>query len=181
MEVCGKGLQSEFRYDQEIMKKNLLLAILLAGALCGCNGRTTSECESTCKENMTGTDNDNITDMNNISNEDLSGIRKALDLYVAAAVEGDSNVAKSAFAENATMSHAENDSLVCLPIKALYDYYDATGKHPASYEISECSVAGDVAMVRIESVFGDTKFTDMFALVKEGKDWKIVSKIFHVK
>ena len=90
-------------------------------------------------------------------------------------------MAKPAFAEGATISHAENDSLICLPIQALFDYYDATGKHPASYEISECSVAGDVAMVRIESVFGDAKFTDMFALVKDGADWKIVSKIFQAK
>lgn len=117
----------------------------------------------------------------NVSADDLNGIRKALDLYVKAAVVGDSNVARPAFAEGATISHAENDSLVCLPIKALYEYYDETGKHPASYEISECNVAGDVAMVRIESVFGEAKFTDMFALVKDGSDWKIVSKIFTVK
>lgn len=45
----------------------------------------------------------------------------------------------------------------------------------------ECSVAGDVAMVRFESVFGDAHFTDMFALVKAGSEWKIVSKIYTVK
>ena len=117
----------------------------------------------------------------NVSAEDLAGIRKALDLYVNAAVAGDSAVARPAFADGATISHAENGELICLPIQALFDYYDATGKHPASYEISECNVAGDVAMVRIESVFGDAQFTDMFALVKSGADWKIVSKIFTVK
>lgn len=117
----------------------------------------------------------------NLSAEELAAIRKPLDLYVGAAIAGDSNVARPAFAEGATISHAENDSLICLPIQALFDYYDQTGKHPASYEIAQCSVAGDVAMVRIESVFGDTEFTDMFALVRDGADWKIVSKIFQVK
>lgn len=116
--------------------------------------------------------------MNNVSAEDLAGIRKAMDLYVQAAVEGDSKVARPAFAEGATISHAEDGKLICLPIQALFDYYDTTGKQPASYEVAECNVAGDVAMIRIESVFGDAKFSDMFALVKDGEDWKIVSKVF---
>lgn len=119
--------------------------------------------------------------MNKVSKEDLAGISKALDLYVQAAVEGDSKVARPAFAEGATISHVENDSIICLPIQALFDYYDKTGKHNASYEISECNVANDVAMVRIESVFGETKFSDIFTLAKEGSEWKIVSKIFTVK
>lgn len=119
--------------------------------------------------------------LNTVSDEELAAIRKPLDLYVQAAIEGDSKVARPAFAERATISHAENDSLICLPIQALFDYYDETGRQPASYEITECNVAGDVAMVRIESAFGEAQFTDMFALVKEGSDWKIVSKVFTVK
>ena len=117
----------------------------------------------------------------NVSPEDLAGICKAMDMYVNAAVEGDSKVARPAFAEGATISHAEDGKLICLPIQALYDYYDATGKQAASYEVAECSVAGDVAMIRIESVFGNAEFSDMFALVKDGDDWKIVSKIFQAK
>lgn len=49
------------------------------------------------------------------------------------------------------------------------------------FAISSCSVAGDVAMVRIESKFGETDFSDMFTLVKDGSDWKIVSKVYHNK
>lgn len=63
-----------------------------------------------------------------VSNEDKAGIIKALDMYVIAANEGDSKIARPAFAEGATISHAENDSLICLPIQALFDYYDKTGK-----------------------------------------------------
>lgn len=117
----------------------------------------------------------------NVSADDLAGISNVLDLYVQAAIEGNSAIARPAFANGATISHIENDSLICLPIQALFDYYDETGKHPASYEITECCVAGDAAMVSIESKFGDAKFTDMFALLKEGNNWKIVSKIFHVQ
>lgn len=113
--------------------------------------------------------------------EEIAGIRKVLDLYTGAAIQGDSKVARPAFAEAATMSFTENNKLVCVPIQALFDYYDSTGKQPASYEITDCNVAEDVAMVRIESAFGEARFTDMFTLVKDNDGWKIISKIYHVK
>ena len=161
------------------MKKYILIPMVCAlAALSACCGKT--ECDTPVR-NCNQTNNSNTAMCSNVSSEDLAGIRKALDLYVQGAVEGDSKVARPAFADGATISHAEDGALICLPIQALFDYYDTTGKHPASYEIAECSVAGDVAMVRIESVFGEAAFTDMFTLVKEGFDWKIVSKIFQVK
>lgn len=116
-----------------------------------------------------------------IDAQELSAIRKPLDLYVRAAIEGDSKIAMPAFADGATISHVENDTLVCLPIRSLFDYYDETGKQPASYEISSYSISGNVAMLRIESKFGDSEFCDMFNLLKAGGEWKIVSKIFSVK
>lgn len=117
----------------------------------------------------------------NANTEDIIAIRKTLDLYVEAAIHGDSKVAEPAFAANATISHVENDVLVCAPIKELFAYYDATGKQSASYEISQYSIVGNVAMVRIESKFGETEFSDMFTFAKNGKDWKIVSKVYYVK
>ena len=115
------------------------------------------------------------------SDEELAGIEKALGYYTEAAVKGDSKIAKQGFAPLATMSYTENDSLVTVPIQALYDYYDQTGPHNASYEIADCIIAGDVAMVRIESKFGENEFSDMFTLVKDGVNWKIVSKVYHNK
>lgn len=118
---------------------------------------------------------------NKITSEELAAIRIPLDLYVQAAIDGDSKIARPAFADSATISHAENDTLISLPIQALFDYYDETGRQPASYEISDISVTNDVAMVRIESTFGDASFCDMFTLVKAGGEWKIISKVFSVK
>lgn len=161
------------------MNTRLILPVIalpiIPAACCG-----NSKCDST-EISTNNTINDSTTMYKNVSAEEISAIRKPLDLYVQAAIEGDSKVARPAFAEGATISHAENDSLICLPIQALFDYYDATGKQPASYELTDYNVAGDVANVTIESVFGDAKFTDMFALVKDGADWKIVSKIFQAK
>lgn len=134
-------------------------------------------------------DSDNeITDMEtkettfiNANPDQLAGIRKALDLYTETAVKGDSKIAEPAFAKTATMSFTENDTLISVPIQALFDYYNIECPQSASYEISVCDVADDAAIVRIESQFGETKFSDMFTLVKDGSDWKIISKIYHVK
>ena len=96
----------------------------------------------------------------NATSDEIAGIRKALDLYCEA---------------------SENDQLVSVPIKALFDYYDQTGPQPSSYEITSCNVATDVAIVSIDSKFGETCFADMFTLVKDGNDWKIISKVYHEK
>ena len=119
---------------------------------------------------------------NNSTPEQLEGINKALEAYINAAVKGDSKIAEPVFTDNATISHIENESLISLPIQALYDYYnsDVCPQH-ASYTITACYVSDDVAIVAIDSDFGGTKFDDMFTMAKDGNDWKIVSKVFHVK
>lgn len=117
----------------------------------------------------------------NATPEEEAGVRKALDAYIEAALKGDSNIAKPIFGDLATISYSENDSLVSAPIKALFDYYDQTGPHHAEYEITSLEVAGKVAIVRIDSKFGEVAFDDMFALVKDGENWKIVSKVYNVK
>lgn len=114
-------------------------------------------------------------------NQAVAGITKALDLYVDAAVKGDSKVAQPAFAPGATMSYAEKGKLITVPISELYAYFDKAGPHQASYRIEAMKVAGDVAIVSIDSKFGDTAFDDMFTLVKDGDRWKIVSKVYHIK
>ena len=117
----------------------------------------------------------------NATPSQMEDISKALDAYVDAAVKGDSKIAEPVFTSNATISHIENDTLISLPIQALFDYYNNDCPQPASYKITVCNVSDDVAIVAIDSDFGGTKFDDMFSMVKDGNDWKIVSKIFHVK
>lgn len=152
------------------------LLMLAMSACCGgskCEGNDAS-CDNSC-------DSMKVCKANTCTPEELAGIEKALNYYIEAAVKGDSKIAMQGFAPAATMSYAEGCSLVTVPIQALYNYYDQTGPHNATYEISACSVAGDVAMVRIESKFGESEFSDMFTLVKDSSDWKIVSKVYHVK
>ena len=112
--------------------------------------------------------------------EQKDGILKAIDLYVEAGRKGDGNIAKPAFASTATMSWSENGELKSVPIQALFDGFSALDPMEASYKLTTLDVEGDAAIVRIESQFGPDKYADMFTLVKDGSDWKIISKIYQV-
>lgn len=112
--------------------------------------------------------------------QEREGIVRAIEHYINAGRKGDSKIARQGFSDKATMSWSENRSLKTVPITELYAYFDEKPRE-ASCEIASCSVAGDVAMARVESVFGDARFTDMFTLVRDGENWKIVSKVYHLK
>ena len=159
---------------KRVKESLFLIAVIILLSACG--KTEYKDQEKTEEPNM------ETKQFNNATPEQLQGIKTALNAYVEAAVKGDSKIAEPVFTENATISHIENDSLISLPIQALFDYYNSdVCPQPASYEITVCNVSDDVAIVSIDSNFGDTKFDDMFSMVKDGKDWKIVSKIFHVK
>lgn len=154
-----------------IFSTSLLVIIILAG------------CKSNCQENdinISGKETI-MTNKINATPQEEEGVRKALDAYIEAALKGDSKIAKPVFGDLATISYSDKDSLISSPIQALFDYYDKTGPHHAEYEITSLEVAGNVAIVRIDSKFGDVSFDDMFALVKDGNNWKIVSKVYNVK
>lgn len=156
----------------------IVSAVFLLSSCCG------NKCDNQAGGQPTAAVTENVCDRAKCCNADsaeIAEIRKTLDLYCKAAIKGDSKIAEPAFAPTATISHIEDGKLISLPIKALYEYYDATGPHNASYEITSCNVAEDVAIVSIDSQFGNTRFADMFTMAKDGDNWKIISKIFHVK
>ncbi len=113
--------------------------------------------------------------------EQREGILTVVDLYVEAGRKGDGNIAKPAFASTATMSWSEDGVLKSVPIQLLIDGFSAGKPMEASYELTKLEVEGNAAIVRIESQFGLNKFADMFTLVKDGSNWKIISKIYQIK
>lgn len=122
----------------------------------------------------------NKTEVMQNNQEQKDGILKPIELYVEAGRKGDGNIAKPGFASTATMSWSENGALKSVPIQALFDGFSAAEPMEASYKLTTLDVEADVAIVRIESQFGPNKYADMFTLVKDGSNWKIISKIYHV-
>ena len=48
-------------------------------------------------------------------------------------------------------------------------------------EIKDGAQTATTAFVSVDTQFGEAKFTDMFALVCNGNEWKIVAKVYHVR
>lgn len=160
---CKQGIG---KITKKIFSLTLISALTISGLLVSCQD----------KNNL-----NNKTEVMQNNQEQKEGILKAIDLYVQAGRKGDGNIAKPAFASTATMSWSENGALKSVPIQALFDGFSAAEPMEANYKLTTLDIEGDVAIVRIESQFGPDKYADMFTLVKDGSDWKIISKIFQVK
>lgn len=151
------------------MKSLLTIAILWYMAIGSCICGATTPCHRN-EDNDFG-----------LSVAEMKDLLLPINLYIESGITGDSRHARQAFAVGATMSHVEGESIVTVPIDSLYAYYEESGPQTCSYQLTACNTVGNVAMIRIESVFGETKFTDMFTLLKQGSEWKITSKIFTVR
>ena len=110
------------------------------------------------------------------------GIEKAVGYYIEGGRKGDSKITSKAFAQWATMSWSNNGKLTTVPIQALYEYVDKSGAQTVTHgDIKVCAKTDTTAVVSVDTQFGDAKYTDMFSLVRNGDEWKIVAKIYHVK
>lgn len=112
--------------------------------------------------------------------ENTTGIIKTIEYYIDGGRKGNSKITAKAFSENATMSWTENEQLKSVPIQVLYDIVDKGGAMSADYKMKNCNIQANVAMVQIESQFGDSNYIDMFTLVKEDNVWKITSKVYTI-
>lgn len=113
-------------------------------------------------------DNKNDSSCNNSSNtpietkitvkpETPEGVIKAIEYYIEGGRQASSKIAKKGFAETAIMSWTQDGKLQSVPIQTLFDGFDSWQPTEVSYEIINCEVADDVAMVAINSQFGDTQ------------------------
>lgn len=108
-------------------------------------------------------------------------VLKAIDLYIEGGKNPAGGAGKKAFAQWATMSYNEKGKLVTVPIQTLFSGMDAIGPEEVSYTLKNITVSPTVATVSIDSSFSKIgKFNDMFTLVKDENDWKIVSKVYNV-
>lgn len=166
--VCSTGdfRQRVGKISKKIFSLSIISVLTIGGLLVSCQEKNNQN---------------NKTEVMQNNQEQKEGILKAIDLYVEAGKKGDGNIAKPAFALTATMSWSENGALKSVPIQALFDGFSAAEPMEANYKLTTLDVEGDVAIARIESQFGPDKYADMFTLVKDGSDWKIISKIYQIK
>jgi len=115
-----------------------------------------------------------------ISLHEYEAIRKVIGLYAEAGRQARSDVMKPVFHQNAIMYGFAGGRLSGGPIQGLFDYIDGNPKAvELKTEITAIDIVGDIAHVRVESDnWNGARYSDMFLLVKEGGQWKILTKTF---
>lgn len=97
------------------------------------------------------------------------------------AVEGMIGILRPSVYKDAIIYSAPEGKVDGGSITALFDYLDG---NPAATEleadITAVDIVGNIAYAKVESDnWHGARYTDMFLLVKEGGEWKILTKVFH--
>ena len=113
--------------------------------------------------------------------KDYEIIRQVLNAYVEGGKRGKSSIMKSGFHPQAMMYGHLEGKLFGGPIQILFDFIDTNP--PAQNlrsEITKIDVVGQIAQAKVENYdWNGARYTDMFQLVKDGEEWKILVKEFH--
>jgi len=119
--------------------------------------------------------------MNEVSVKDFEAVKKALNNYLEAGKKGDSKILRPSAYKDAIMYSAPDGKVEGGSINALFDYLDANPAAPElEADITAVDIAGDIAYAKVESNnWHGARYTDMFLLVKDGDQWKILTKVFH--
>lgn len=119
--------------------------------------------------------------MKEVSVKDYEAVKKALNNYLEAGRKADSRILKSSVYKDAIMYSADEGKVDGGSINSLFEYLD--NNPPATEleaDITSVDVAGNIAYAKVESdKWHGARYTDMFLLVKENNEWKILTKVFH--
>lgn len=125
--------------------------------------------------------NGGISAMNETKIQDYEAVKDTLNKYIEAGRAGKSSILHPYVHKDALMFGRTNGELSGGSIEELFVYLDT---HPAAKEmkaeITTIDIAEGIAYAKIESNnWNGANFTDMFLLVKDGKDWKILTKTYY--
>ncbi len=112
---------------------------------------------------------------------DYEAVKAELNKYLQAGIQGKSEIMKPAFHKDAIMYTSDTGNISGGTIQGLYDYIDGNPAAPEiKAEITAIDIAGTIAYARIESEnWHGARFSDMFLLLKEGNEWKIITKVYY--
>lgn len=112
---------------------------------------------------------------------DYAAIRKVLNTYLEGGIQGKGEVMKPAFHADAIIYGSAGGKINGGPIQGLFDAIEGAPAKELNAEITNIDIAENIAHARVESNnWNGARYSDMFLLLKENGDWKIITKVFHV-
>lgn len=117
--------------------------------------------------------------------DEIESITQCVMLYIDGANQGDADMLTKAFHSSAHMYGNFGDTEYAIPIGNFIDHA-ANSESPATSGeqhrgiIQSIEVTGTAAVVKVaEENYQGSDFIDYFFVMKFGKEWKIVTKLFN--
>ena len=170
----------DWKTPRAVAKTLTVLSVCCFAALAVANARIACATPSKPVENQEDTMNTTA-----VETQDIDGIHKAvLEYYIGGGKSANVAEFKKAFHEAATIYGYGQGKMTGGPIQLLFDI--VAKSEPAKNlraEIVRMDITGgQVAQVKAEAYdWNGARYTDMFNLIKESGQWKIVSKIYYAR
>ena len=114
-------------------------------------------------------------------NPDEDAIRQTVEMYFDALMQGDGELLKQAFDDQAVLMASRDAEIMRLPFADWVEGFQGNAKeNPETYtnQIVSIDVYGTAASVKTDLQWPEVHYVDYLSLLKVGGEWKVVNKIF---
>ena len=118
---------------------------------------------------------------------DESQIRETIQTYFDCMYEASAEKTHAAFHENAKITGYMGGDLLQLSVTEFAGFVSSQQPSPAEQglparlEIVSLDIAGDTAVARVRDDYLANTFLDTLSFLKEGGQWRIYNKLFHIE
>tara|TARA_B100001996_G_scaffold377112_1_gene359267 strand:+ start:568 stop:942 length:375 start_codon:yes stop_codon:yes gene_type:complete len=119
--------------------------------------------------------------------DDQQQIENVINSYIDSMNESDADMVKDAFHNNAKITGYLHGELMQLSTEEFAGFVSSQQPSPKEngenieFDILSIEIEGSIAYVKIRDKYLGITFLDILSLLKEGDNWSIYNKLFHVE
>ena len=119
--------------------------------------------------------------------DDKQKIENIINLYIESMNKSDADMVKDAFHSNAKVTGYLHGELLQLSTEEFAGFVSSQQPSPIEngknieFDILSMDIEGSIAYVKIRDKYLGITFLDILSLLKEGDNWSIYNKLFHVE
>ena len=130
---------------------------------------------------------DRLTEKKEEKMDDKQKIENIINLYIESMNKSDADIVKDAFHSNAKVTGYLHGELLQLSTEEFARFVSSQQPSPIEngknieFDILSMDIEGSIAYVKIRDKYLGITFLDILSLLKEGDNWSIYNKLFHVE
>ena len=108
-------------------------------------------------------------------------VKEVIELYIESMEKSNGDMVTDAFHENGKVVGYLNGDFLQLSTSDFAGFVSSQEPGTVEFEILSCEVNGETATAKVRDKYLGITFLDSLSLVKEGDEWSIYNKLFHVE